>query len=81
MSLGLFLTLQGTNKSLLLTATPLQNRLEELYGLVEVVDTHYFHSLDVFKQRYIKTNHPYALEDLRARMSKIAKRTPACRGN
>lgn len=66
---------KGTNKSLLLTATPLQNRLEELYGLVEVVDTHYFHSLDVFKQRYIKTNHPYALEDLRARMSKIAKRT------
>lgn len=66
---------KGANKSLLLTATPLQNRLEELYGLVEVVDPHYFHTLDVFRQRYIKTDHPYALEDLRARMSKIAKRT------
>lgn len=66
---------KGTTKSLLLTATPLQNRLEELYGLVEVVDPKYFHSLDVFKHRYIKTDHPYALDDLRARMSKIAKRT------
>ncbi len=66
---------KGATKSLLLTATPLQNRLEELYGLVEVVDPHYFHTLDVFRQRYIKTDHPYALDDLRARMSKIAKRT------
>lgn len=66
---------KGTNKALLLTATPLQNRLEELYGLVSVVDPKYFHSLDVFKQRYIKSDHPYALVDLRDRMSKIAKRT------
>lgn len=64
-----------TNKVLLLTATPLQNKLEELYGIVSVVDPKYFHSLDVFKQRYIKSNHPYALDDLRDRMSKIAKRT------
>ncbi|MFZ2545061.1 MAG: SNF2-related protein [Candidatus Saccharimonadales bacterium] len=66
---------KGASKSLLLTATPLQNRLEELYGLVSVVDPQYFHTLDVFKERYIKTDHPYALDDLRARMSKIAKRT------
>ena len=66
---------RGASKSLLLTATPLQNNLQELYGLVEVVNPRYFHSLDVFKQRYIKTDHPYALDDLRARMSKIAKRT------
>ncbi len=66
---------KGSNKALLLTATPLQNRLEELYGLVSVVDPNYFHSLDVFKQRYIKSDHPYALVDLRDRMSKIAKRT------
>lgn len=66
---------KGANKALMLTATPLQNRLEELYGLVSVVDPNYFHSLDVFKQRYIKSDHPYALVDLRDRMSKIAKRT------
>jgi len=64
-----------TNKTLLLTATPLQNKLEELYGLVSVFDSKYFHSLDVFKQRYIKSDHPYTLEDLRERMSKITKRT------
>ena len=66
---------RGAPKSLLLTATPLQNRLEELYGLVEVVDPNYFHTLEVFKQRYVKSDHPYALDDLRTRMSKIAKRT------
>ncbi|MEO7905261.1 MAG: SNF2-related protein, partial [Candidatus Saccharimonadales bacterium] len=66
---------KGANKALLLTATPLQNKLEELYGLVSVVDPNYFHSFDVFKQRYIKSTHPYALIDLRDRMSKIAKRT------
>ncbi len=66
---------KGANKSLLLTATPLQNNLLELYGLVDVVNPKYFHSLDVFKQRYIKSNHPYALDDLRERMGKIAKRT------
>lgn len=66
---------KGTNKALLLTATPLQNNLLELYGLVSVVDPRYFHSVEVFKQRYIKSDHPYALMDLRDRMSKIAKRT------
>lgn len=66
---------KGVPKSLLLTATPLQNNLQELYGLVEVVDPNYFHSLEVFKERYIKSEHPFALDDLRARMSKIAKRT------
>lgn len=64
-----------TQKVLLLTATPLQNKLEELYGIVSVVDPKYFYSLDVFKQRYIKSDHPYALGDLRDRMAKIAKRT------
>ena len=66
---------KGSTKSLLLTATPLQNNLMELYGLVSVVDPTYFYSPDVFKERYIKTTHRYALDDLRSRMSKIAKRT------
>ena len=37
------------HKTLLLTATPLQNRLEELYGLVSVFDPDYFYSLDAFR--------------------------------
>ena len=42
---------------------------------MSVVDPKYFYKLDVFRQRYIKSNHPFALDDLRSRMSKIAKRT------
>ena len=34
---------------LLLTATPLQNNIEELYGLVSVIDDHYFGDLKSFK--------------------------------
>ena len=35
---------RGAGKTLLLTATPLQNRIEELYGLVSVFDPQYFYS-------------------------------------
>lgn len=62
----------GTYKTLLLTATPLQNKLEELYGLVSVVDPKYFYSLDVFKERYIKNTNTADLHD---RIKKVAKRT------
>lgn len=63
---------QGTYKTLLLTATPLQNKLEELYGLISVVDPKYFYSLDVFKERYVKNAN---VTDLHDRIKKIAKRT------
>ena len=58
-------------KMLMLTATPLQNRLEELYGLVSVFDDEYFHSLDAFKERYVKGS----TDDLPDRVAPIAKRT------
>jgi SNF2 family DNA or RNA helicase len=45
----------SAGKTVLLTATPLQNRLEELYGLVSVFDPDYFYSLDAFRERYIKS--------------------------
>ena len=38
----------------LLTATPLQNSLLELYGLVSVVDEHTFGDLDSFRARYTR---------------------------
>ena len=47
---------QGAGKTVMLTATPLQNRLEELYGLVSVFAPDYFHSLDAFRERYL--DHP-----------------------
>ncbi|MBN9177371.1 MAG: DEAD/DEAH box helicase family protein [Microbacterium sp.] len=64
----------GAHKTVLLTATPLQNKLEELYGLVSVFDPGYFYSLDAFRERYIK-NRDDAGDDLAERVATISKRT------
>jgi superfamily II DNA/RNA helicase len=58
----------------LLTATPLQNSLLELYGLVSIIDEFHFGSLDGFKQRYSKpgANEASALKE---RLGSISKRT------
>jgi superfamily II DNA or RNA helicase len=66
---------RGANKTLLLTATPLQNRLEELYGLVSVFDPNYFYSLDAFRERYIKSRTSATNDDLVDRVAVISKRT------
>lgn len=65
----------GSHKCLLLTATPLQNKLEELYGLVSVVDPDYFYSLSAFRERYIKAGSMSNGDDLADRVAMIAKRT------
>lgn len=65
----------GAHKTVLLTATPLQNKLEELYGLVSVFDPGYFYSLDAFRERYIKGAALGNGDDLAERVSTIAKRT------
>lgn len=62
-------------KTILLTATPLQNKLEELYGLVSVFDPEYFHSLDAFRERYIKNRDLHGDDDLVERVATISKRT------
>jgi hypothetical protein len=66
---------RGARKTLLLTATPLQNRLEELYGLVSVFDPAYFYSLDAFRERYIKSRTSVTNDDLVDRVAVISKRT------
>ncbi|OBB19708.1 DNA helicase [Mycolicibacterium setense] len=66
---------EGAHKTVLLTATPLQNKLEELYGLVSVFDPEYFYSLDAFRERYIKNREPAAFDDLGDRVAQISKRT------
>lgn len=65
----------GAHKTVLLTATPLQNKLEELYGLVSVFDPSYFYSLSAFRERYIKGATLGNGDDLAERVSTIAKRT------
>lgn len=64
-----------SQKVLLLTATPLQNKLEELYGLVSVFDPKYFYSLDAFKERYVKNRDDALYDDLSDRVRQISKRT------
>lgn len=63
---------------LLLTATPLQNTLMELYGLVTFVDEHVFGSEDAFRELYAKKSDALSagtLANLRARLSPICQRT------
>lgn len=57
----------------LLTATPLQNSLLELYGLVSVIDEYHFGSLAGFKERYIGSRGN--AEALKERLAAISKRT------
>lgn len=65
----------GATKSILLTATPLQNRLEELYGLVSVFDPDFFGSFESFRARYVDGADEYGNDDLSNRVRLIAKRT------
>ena len=48
-------SLDGVPK-ILLTATPLQNSLLELYGLVSIIDDHVFGDLKSFKSNYAKVS-------------------------
>lgn len=66
---------RGAHKTILLTATPLQNKLEELYGLVSIFDPEYFYSLDAFRERYIKKRDLTGDNDLVERVASISKRT------
>jgi excisionase family DNA binding protein len=61
---------------ILLTATPLQNSLMELYGLVSVLDEHHFGDEDSFRSQYLNGgNSKNGLVFLRKRLEPICKRT------
>lgn len=67
--------LAGSSK-LLLSATPLQNNLLELYGLVSIIDPHFFGDLESFKARYCRPKMPAAeLMQLRSRLQSVCRRT------
>lgn len=63
---------------ILLTATPLQNSLLELYGLVSIIDDHLFGDLKSFKSKYSRAD-KYAdagiYEDLKERLKPVSIRT------
>ena len=60
----------------LLTATPLQNTLLELYDLVSIIDDRVFADLDSFRAQFTANNRGgQALATLRARLAPVCKRT------
>ena len=59
-------------KKLLLTATPFQNSLMELYGLTSVIDDHFFGSEKSFRNEYGKGEN---LKQLRERIQPLFTRT------
>jgi hypothetical protein len=60
-------------RKLLLTATPLQNSLVELYGLSTLIDEHLFGDINAFRARYAGAGS--SLTDLRQRLATFCKRT------
>lgn len=60
---------------ILLTATPLQNSLLELYGLVSIIDEYAFGDLKSFKTQYNRVTENQTFDDLKHRLDPICKRT------
>ena len=69
---GIKFALNDTKK-LLLTATPLQNSLLELYGLTSIISDGIFGDISSFRQQYV--NSSTGLEDLKNRLQVFCKRT------
>ena len=64
--------LSGGIPKILLTATPLQNSLMDLYGLISFIDPRIFGSEQVFRQRYIKDED---YDDLKRELMPVLYRT------
>lgn len=60
---------------LLLTATPLQNSLLELFGLVSFIDEHAFGDLKSFREQFATLTNKKVFESLKARLKPMCHRT------
>ncbi|MBX3458533.1 MAG: DEAD/DEAH box helicase family protein [Planctomycetes bacterium] len=61
---------------LLLTATPLQNSLLELYGLASIVDEHVFGDIEAFREQFVRaSNETERNKELRGRLASVCIRT------
>ena len=65
----------GQKHKLLLTATPLQNSLLELFGLVSFIDEHAFGDLKSFRDQYANLSQDQVFETLKERLKPICHRT------
>lgn len=59
----------------LLTATPLQNTLLELYGLVSIIDEYTFGDVKSFKSQFSRLNGESEFTDLKERLKTVCQRT------
>ena len=62
-------------KKILLTATPLQNSMLELYGLVSIIDDFAFGDLDSFKKQFSKLTAADDFDSLKERLTNVCNRT------
>jgi adenine-specific DNA-methyltransferase len=62
-------------QKLLLTATPLQNSLLELYGLVSFIDEHTFGDLKSFREQFANLSQERSFHILRDRLKPLCHRT------
>ncbi len=62
-------------RKVLLTATPLQNSLLELYGLVSIIDDYTFGDVKTYRSRFTRLSNANDFNDLKERLSPICKRT------
>ncbi len=65
----------GHSHKLLLTATPLQNSLLELFGLVSFIDEHTFGDLQSFREQFANLNQTQVFETLKSRLKPLCHRT------
>ncbi|GMU90913.1 MAG: DNA helicase [Chlorobiota bacterium] len=62
-------------KKILLTATPLQNSLLELYGLVSILDDYSFGDAKSFKSQYSRVDSNGRFDELKERLKPVCIRT------
>lgn len=62
-------------KKILLTATPLQNTLSELYGLVSLIDDYAFGDYGSYKAQYSRLDSDESFASLKNRLAPICHRT------
>ena len=67
--------LAHVHSKVLLTATPLQNSLLELYGLVSMIDDRVFGDIDSFRSQFTAQPKEQAFAALRTRLAPVCKRT------
>lgn len=65
----------GNKNKLLLTATPLQNSLMELFGLVSFIDEHTFGDVKSFREQFANADQQEVFDILKGRLRPICHRT------